>query len=386
MVFRIHLTSGSDFLNTEFFSVVRLPGELSGDEVRKTPYFHESDILHILHGSGHTYVINVQHWAAPEAHPGIPAQIAAAYREARIALTELVLPTARAIPIYPILVRIDAVYRDSAVYVPTPEQRGELNRLLRFDEWTDAGGAAPIRHDSAFTVRQWGNTWYFSVTGNRAWIAYDSTGHDGKTLAYSAPAEIIADFIACLDTMTPLGQIDEDAAFWFDAFRGEPLPELLDGGGITYAGMAMYALQMFLRDNEYTLPCGETAGIPIETMQFYARRHFGRDIARWEGPFYLRAGGTAVGWHGYSYHSSRYLVPRTVEQRPDGSYDALFDMYALSDGDWTEAADHYWRAIREYLLTGNDDWLYPPRPLRLRFSLMFDDGGPYIVYHEAEFP
>jgi hypothetical protein len=246
----------------------------------------------------------------------------------------------------------------------------------------------PASPGAAYSLRSGTDTWYVFEGEAHVIIFRGRSGPDGERIAYRAPIHAVF-FEQLLDTMDPLGRIDEEVVYWFDVFRGEPLPELLSGGAITDAGIAMYAARMIHRADGHPFPYTQKQGIPIEVMQYHALKHFGREIAQWDGSYYLRPGGTTVGWHGYSYNSGLWLVLKSMAQLPDGSYDGLFNAYHIQDSFWGFDVEHdgQWAyGFREYLLTGNNG-IYPePFLLRLHFSLGDDETGRYIVYHKAEFP
>jgi hypothetical protein len=281
-------------------------------------------------------------------------------------------------------------YPGDTVYVPTLEQREELHRILRFEEWKVNTEVRYGGIEVLYSIRTRGDTWAIAhwdddhVIINPAKTCSDCP-IDTKC-NFLAPVAVLEEFSEFVASMTPLpGTMDMATSNWFDLFRWEPTAELLCQPTITDVTLFQYAaIQLVLAGRSDR----HDDGYLIEDIQKMALRHFGREIADWEGLNRSADGTRARGMY-FSFNNFVYLVPWSIERRPDGSYDGYFDAYNISDSWWWDLAsdsDHpLYYGLREHLLTGNTEMYPEPQELWMHFSVVFGDGAPYFVYHEISF-
>jgi len=154
--------------------------------------------------------------AAPSVAPSISPAPAPSPAPLRITINDK--PQDQSVPLY-----IDAVYRYhqewayEAVYVPTPEQREELRRILRFDEWVVAGELPDATTFAKHVIRGGDGHWGVNANEDHAVLIPFIGDADGVKTCYFAPLSIVGDLTDFIETMTPLpGEFDNEAEFWLN--------------------------------------------------------------------------------------------------------------------------------------------------------------------------
>lgn len=218
---------------------------------------------------------------------------------------------------------------------------------------------------------------------------------EGGVRRYWGSPSVLEDMQAFIESLSPLGYIDNTAKTYYDLFRADHgfdclIALITPDGSISDDQMSAYVIETMAYAGLYEYDIG----IPVSEFDAVTQKHFGRTIGNLDNSMTKPVEGTdsftATGWDvPYGIYPVLSGEPQEDE---NGVVTAQFLCYALDDSLWwDDTFDQFKLDHRdEYLLTGNDGDFPEPQLVEIVFEIRQDfvenEGysSPYVVYHSLK--